>query len=83
MRHAALAEKVDMVELEPPSSAVSTPPVFMMAPMVEAASTVAGYVQSAQVFDIITDNLTNEEFAQALVPLDTAISQIPLRRKDS
>ena len=47
----------------------------MTAPMVEAASIVAEYVQPAQVGDIITDNLTNEEFAQALVPLDTAISQ--------
>ena len=63
-----------MVELGPPSSAVSAPPVFVTAPMVEAASVVAEYVQAAQVGDI-TDNEPNEEFAQALVPLDTAISQ--------
>ena len=75
VRHAAPAELVDTVELEPPSSALSTLPVFVTAPMVEAASFVAEYVQPAQVGDIITDNLTNEEFAQALVPLDTAISQ--------
>ena len=36
VRHAAPAELVDMVELGPPSSAVSTPPVFVTAPMVEA-----------------------------------------------
>ena len=75
VRHAAPAELVDMVELGPPSSAVSTPPVFVTAPMVEADCIVAEYVQPAQVGDIITDNLPNEEFAQALVPLDTAISQ--------
>ena len=75
VRHAAPAKLVDTKELEPPSSAVSTPPVFVTAPMVEAASILAEYVQPAQVGNIITDNLTNEEFAQALVPLDTAISQ--------
>ena len=41
IRHAAPAELVDMVELVPLSSAVSTPPVFVTAPMVEAASIVA------------------------------------------
>ena len=69
VRHAAPAELVDTVELVPPSSALSTLPVFV------TASFVAEYVQPAQFGDIITDNLTNEEFAQALVPLDTAISQ--------
>ena len=51
------------------------PPVFVTAPMIEAAPAVAEDVQSAQVGDIIADNFTDEEFAQALVPLDTAISQ--------
>ena len=64
-----------MVELVPPVSAESAPPLFMTAPMVEAAPVVAEYVQPAQVEDIIADNFTDEEFAQALVPLDTDISQ--------
>ena len=49
---------------------VQEPPVFVTAPMIEAAPVVAEDVQSAHVGDIIVD-----EFAQALVPLDTAISQ--------
>ena len=74
VRHAAPAELVDTVELGPPSSFSSTLLVFVTAPMVEAASIVAEYVQPVQVGDIITDNLTNEEFAQTLVPLGTGIS---------
>ena len=49
--------------------------VLVTAPMIETAPVVAEDVQSAQVGDIIADNFTDEEFAQALVPLDTAISQ--------
>ena len=49
------------------------PPVFVTAPMIEAAPFVEEDVQFAQVGDIIADNFTDEEFAQALVPLDTAI----------
>ena len=75
VRHAAPAKLVDMVELGAPSSAVSTSPVFVTAPIDEVAFTAAEYVQPAQVGDIITGNLTNEEFAQAFVPLDTAVSQ--------
>ena len=48
VRHTAPAELVDKVELGPPSSAVSTPPVFVTAPMVEAAPVVAEYVQPAK-----------------------------------
>ena len=55
----------------PPSSASCTLLVFVTGPMVKAALVVAECVQLA-LGDIITDNLTNEEFAQAL---DTAISQ--------
>ena len=51
------------------------PSVFVTAPMTETAPVVAEDVQSVQVGDIISDNFTDEEFAQALVPLDTAISQ--------
>ena len=52
---------------------IQEPPVFV--PMTETAPVVSEDVQSDQVGDIISDNLTDEELAQALVPLDTAISQ--------
>ena len=68
-------EFVEVVELGPPVSAESAPPIFVMAHMVEAALFVVEYVQPAQVWNIVADNLTDEEFAQALVPLDSAISQ--------
>ena len=45
VQHAAPAELVDMVELEPLSSAVSTPPVFVEAPVVEAVSIYRGGVR--------------------------------------
>ena len=43
--------------------------------MTQTAPVVAEDVQSVQVGDSISDNFTDEEFSQALVPLDTAISQ--------
>ena len=54
---------------------IQEPPVFVTAPMTETAPVVAEDVLSVQGGDIISDNFTDEEFAQALVPLDTAISQ--------
>ena len=72
-----------MAELLPPLSAEPAPPVFVTAPVVEAAPIVVEYVQPAHVVEyvtpepavIITDNFTDGEFAQALVPLNPAISQ--------
>ena len=49
--------------------------MLVTAPMTEAAPVVAEDVQSVQVGDIISDNFTDEEIAQAMVPLGTAISQ--------
>ena len=49
--------------------------MFVTAPTTGTAPVVAEDAQSVQVGDIISDNFTDEEFAQALGPLDTAISQ--------
>ena len=54
---------------------IQEPAVLVTAPMIETAPVVAADVQSAPVADIIADNFTDEEFAHALVPLDTATSQ--------
>ena len=47
VRQAAPAETVEVVELGPPLSAESAPPVFATAPLVEAAPVVVEYVQPA------------------------------------
>ena len=54
---------------------IQEPPVFVTAPMTETAPVMAEDVLSVQVGNIISDNFTDEEFAHALVPLDTATSQ--------
>ena len=68
----ALQDQVIVQDIPEVVERIQEPPVFVIPPMVEAASILAEYVQPAQVGDICTDNFTDEEFAQALVPLDTS-----------
>ena len=54
---------------------IQEPPVFETTPMTVTAPVVAEDVLSVQVGNIISDNFTDEEFAQELVLLDTAINK--------
>ena len=71
--NSALQDQVIVQDIPEVVGRIQEPAVLV--PMIETAPVVAEDVQSAQVGDIIADNFTDEEFAQALVPLDTAISQ--------
>ena len=71
--NSALQEQVTVQDI--PEVVERIQEAAVLVPMIETAPVMAEDVQSAQVGDIIADNFTDEEFAQALVPLDTAISQ--------
>ena len=75
LRNSAMQDQVIVQDIPEVVERVQEPAVLVTAPMIETAPVVAEDVQSAQVGDIIADNFTDEEVAQALVPLDTAISQ--------
>ena len=71
--NSAMQDQVIVQDIPEVVKRIQEPPVLMS--MTETALVVAEDVQSDQVGDIISDNFTDEGFAQALVPLDTAISQ--------
>ena len=73
--NSALQDQVIVQDIVEVVERIQEPVVLLTAPMIETAPVVAEDVQSAEVGDIIADNFTDEEFAQALAPLDTAISQ--------
>ena len=72
--NSAMQDQVIVQDIPEVVERIQEAAVLVTAPMIERAPPVAEDVQSAQVGDIMADNLT-DLFAQALVPLDTAISQ--------